>query len=240
MTEPGRKTRDKRQERAFRGAGGGSVGETSRLGLRSGARAAAGMRREVGATRTTFSPACTAIRWLDHSTRTTRHVMPPTGLEVVYLDNREKLVRFLRARGAGEAAEDFVHDLWINVAARAEGPVANPLAYLYRAADRLMIDRYRSRRQAVLREQAWEGERQDIAAVAPSPEREVAARQEAVHVARTLEALGPRKEAIFRRVRVDGMSQRTVAEEFGVSLSTVESDLREAARALVKLKDEIR
>ncbi len=40
-----------------------------------------------------------------------------------------------------------------------DGPIANPLAYLYRAADMLMIDRYRSRRQAELREQDWvEGE----------------------------------------------------------------------------------
>lgn len=192
------------------------------------------------AARSAFSPANSMSRRQDLSTRTTRHVMPPTGLEIVYLDNREKLVRFLRARGAGEAAEDLVHDLWINVAARAEGPIGNPVAYLYRAADRLMIDRYRSRRQAERREQAWEDDRHDVSTAVPTPEREVVARQEAAHVARTLKALGPRREAIFRRVRVDGVSQRTVAEEFGVSLSTVESDLREAAKALIKLKGEIR
>ncbi len=36
--------------------------------------------------------------------------MPPTGLEAVFLANRDKLVRFLTARGAGDAAEDLVQD----------------------------------------------------------------------------------------------------------------------------------
>lgn len=174
------------------------------------------------------------------SLRTESRAMPPTGLEAVYLSNRERLVRFLRARGAGHAAEDIVHDLWINVSARAEGPIANPVAYLFRAADLLMIDRYRSRRQAERRDQAWEDDRQELSTASPSPEREVIARQEAARVAEVLDRAGERRSAIFRRVRIDGVAQRRVAEEFGVSLSTVESDLREVARALLKLKGEIR
>jgi RNA polymerase sigma-70 factor (ECF subfamily) len=156
---------------------------------------------------------------------------PPSGLEAVYLANRDRLVRFLRARGAGDGAEDLVQDLWVNVQGSAGAPIANPTAYLFRAADLLMIDRYRSRRQAEKRDQAWEDERHRAGAAAPTPEREVSARQETLRVVSVLEALGDRKSAIFCRVRVDGVPQRTVAEEFGVSLSTVESDLREVARA---------
>nr|WP_184112095.1 RNA polymerase sigma factor [Sphingomonas abaci] len=163
--------------------------------------------------------------------------MPPSGLELVYLENRDRLVRFLRARGAGDVAEDLVHDLWLTVSTRSEGPIANPVAYLHRAADRLMIDRYRSRSQAEKREQAWEKDREGENFMMPTPEREVGARQEAERVVAVLNALGDRKAGIFRRVRIDGVAQRTVAEEFGVSLSTVEADLREAARALITLKD---
>lgn len=173
-------------------------------------------------------------------TRITRQNMPPTGLEAVYLDNRDKLLRFLRARGAGETAEDLVHDLWLKVVGHADGPIANPMAYLYRAADLLMIDRYRSRRQAERRDQAWEEGRQDLSTMTPTPEREVGARQEAMRVAQVLRTLGERKSTIFRRARIEGVAQRAIAEELGVSLSTVESDLREVTRALVKLKDEIR
>lgn len=163
--------------------------------------------------------------------------MPPTGLEAVFLANRDKLVRFLTARGAGDAAEDLVQDLWLKVAVRMDGPIANPLAYLYRAADMLMIDRYRSRRQAALREQDWvEGEGLEPP---PGAERAVAARQTAEQVAATLAGLGERPATVFRRVRVDAIPQRQVAAELGVSISTVESDLRMAAHALAALKERI-
>jgi RNA polymerase sigma-70 factor (ECF subfamily) len=163
--------------------------------------------------------------------------MPPTGLEAVFLANRDKLVRFLTARGAGDAAEDLVQDLWLKVAGRMDGPIANPLAYLYRAADMLMIDRYRSRRQAERREQDWaEGQGPEAP---PGTERAVAARQTAEQVAATLAGLGERTATVFRRVRVDGIAQRQVAAELGVSISTIESDLRMAAHALAALKERI-
>ncbi|WP_322963626.1 RNA polymerase sigma factor [Sphingomonas fuzhouensis] len=162
--------------------------------------------------------------------------MTPTGIEAVFLANRDKLVRFLTARGAGDAAEDLVQDLWLKVAGRMDGPVANPLAYLYRAADMLMIDRYRSRRQAELREQDWvEGQGPEP----PAAERAVVARQTAEQVAATLAALGERPAAVFRRVRVEGVPQRQVAAELGVSISTIESDLRMAAHAIAALKERI-
>ncbi|USU13841.1 RNA polymerase sigma factor [Sphingomonadaceae bacterium OTU29THOMA1] len=161
----------------------------------------------------------------------------PTGIEAVFLSNRDKLVRFLVARGAGEAAEDLIQDLWIKISVRMDGPVGNPLAYLFRAADMLMIDRYRARRQAELRDHDW-GEGQGEAD--PSADRMIAGRQEAEQVAATLAGLGPRTATIFRRARIDGVPQRQIAAEMGISVSTVESDLRLAARALAGLKERMR
>lgn len=174
--------------------------------------------------------------------------MPPghppgslSGIEAVYLGNRDKLVRFLMARGAGDAAEDIVHDLWLKVSGRVEGPIGNPLAYLFRAADTLMIDRYRAQRQAGQRDRNWsEGQGDGEVAGDPSADRIVAARQEAARVAETLAALGPRREAVFRRARIDNVPQRQIAAELGISLSTVESDLRIACRAVADLKERIR
>jgi RNA polymerase sigma factor (sigma-70 family) len=162
--------------------------------------------------------------------------MPPTGLEAVFLDNRDRLVRFLVARGAGDAAEDLLHDLWIKVSGRRTGPIDNPLSYLFRAADTLMIDRHRSRTQAQARDTAWseagEGE-------AATGERVLIGRQEMARVAHVLAELGSRREAVFRRARLDGVSQRQIAAELGMSLSTVEADLRIACRALAALKEEL-
>ena len=165
----------------------------------------------------------------------------PTGIEAVFLTHRDKLIRFLVARGAGDAAEDLVQEVWLKVSGRMDGPIGNPMAYLFRAADSLMIDRYRAQRQAEKRDHAWsEDQRDGDGSVEPGPERVVAARQEAERVETALAALGPRAAAIFRRARIDGVPQRQIAAEQGISLSTVESDLRMAVRALADLKERMR
>lgn len=161
--------------------------------------------------------------------------MPSSGLEAVYFANRDRLVRFLVARGAGDAAEDLYHDLWIKVSQRPGGPVDNPLSYLFRAANMLMIDRHRAHTQAQARDHAWA---ESSAGETVSSEQVVGARQEVARVASVLADLGPRRETVFRRARLDGVPQRQIAAELGVSVSTVEADLRVACRALAVLKDD--
>ncbi len=164
---------------------------------------------------------------------------PTPPLEEAYLAQRERLLRFLRARGAGEAAEDLLQELWLRLARAPDPLAAAGLAYMMRAADRLMIDRYRAQRQAALREKAWAQVQPGLAddiAPAPGPEREIAARQDIARIELALEALGPRAAAIFRRHRIDGLAQRAIAEEFGVSLSTVESDLRRAYATILAIR----
>ncbi len=167
--------------------------------------------------------------------------MAPTDpLEEAYLAHRERLLRFLRARGGGEASEDLLQDLWLRLAAAPDPAAASGLGYMMRAADRLMIDRYRSERQATLREKAWAEAQPGMAegiAPAPGPERALAARQEVARVERALAELGPRAAAILRRHRIDGLTQRDIAAEFGVSLSTVESDLRRAYAAILAVRE---
>lgn len=160
-------------------------------------------------------------------------------LEHAYLAHRPRLLRFLVARGAGDAAEDLLQELWLRLAKASDGEAAQNLGYMMRVADRLMIDRYRSRRQEELRERAWSeaqpGLTENIAPV-PDAERSIAARQQFERVEQAIGTLGKRTAAIFRRHRIDGLSQREVAVEFGVSLSTVESDLRSAYAVLADLR----
>jgi RNA polymerase sigma factor (sigma-70 family) len=164
-----------------------------------------------------------------------------TGLEGAFLENRERLVRFLVARGAGDAAEDLAQEIWLKISSARPGPIASPLSYLYRVADTLMIDRFRSQRQGSRRDRDWS--ELNLGAVpgvsdAPSAERQVAAGELVRRVAELLARLEPPRVAeVFRRHRIDGVAQRQVAAEFGISLSTVESDLRIAYRALADLKE---
>jgi RNA polymerase sigma-70 factor (ECF subfamily) len=165
--------------------------------------------------------------------------MALTALESAFLAQRERLLRFLRARGAGEQAEDLLQELWLRLAAAPDPAAACQIGYMMRAADRVMIDRYRSERQAALREKAWAEAQPGLAdniAPAPGPERAIAARQEVALVAEALEEVGERAAALFRRHRIDGIPQRALAEEFGVSLSTVESDLRRVYARLAAIR----
>ena len=162
-----------------------------------------------------------------------------SGLAAVFLANRDRLLGFLRAHGAGDATEDLLQELWVRVSAAPQQPIAQPLAYLYRAANNLMLDRYRSLRQAAQRDQDWaEVAGGDIrgGSDAPLPDRAIIARQQLAQAQAALDAVGPRAAAAYRRYRLDGISQRDIAAELGVSLSTVESDLRRAWQALIALQ----
>jgi RNA polymerase sigma factor (sigma-70 family) len=158
---------------------------------------------------------------------------PAQGIEGVLLANRDRIVRFLEVRGAGDGAEDLFQDLWMRLTERRTGPIADPLSYVMRAANNLMLDRYRSARQRMLRDHAW-GE--NTAVERPSAEAALIAREQLVQVEAAVTATGERPARIFRRFRVDGIAQRDIAAEFGVSLSTVEADLRKVYAALAAVR----
>lgn len=165
--------------------------------------------------------------------------MTLAGLEAVFLAHRSALLRFLRARGAGDDAEDLLQELWFRVAAAPAGPVAEPLPYLMRAANNLMLDRHRGLLRARKRDLAWTdatGPDEADASDAPSAERVVISRDALLRAEAVLAALGPRVNAIFRRFRLEGSAIDQVAREFGVSRSTVEKDLQKAYRALLELR----
>ena len=169
--------------------------------------------------------------------------MAPTApIEQAYLANRTRLLRFLRARGAGDAAEDLVQELWLRLAAAPDPVAASGIGYMMRAADRLMIDRYRAERQGTLRDRAWSEAQPgltDNIAPAPDATRIIAARQHVALIEQALTVVGDRAAAIFRRHRIEGVTQRQLADEFGVSLSTVESDLRRAYGRIVAVREVI-
>jgi len=167
--------------------------------------------------------------------------MVASGLNAVLLANREALLRFLRARGAGDDAEDILQELWLKVERlRAPGPIADPRAYLFRMADNLMHDRVRTTMRRVHREQAWSAAGHDPEGRddTPSAEHVLVARERLLQVERALATLGERTQSIFRRFRLDGMSQSRIAQEEGISLSAVEKHLQRAYRVVAALADE--
>ena len=155
------------------------------------------------------------------------------GIEGVLLANRDRIVRFLEVRGAGDSAEDLFQDLWMRLTDRRMGPIADALPYIMRAANNLMLDRYRSARQRDLRDKAW-GEAS--ATHSPSSESALISREQLTLVENAIAATGERPAQVFRRFRVDGVHQRDIAGEMGVSLSTVEADLRKVYAKLAEIR----
>jgi RNA polymerase sigma-70 factor (ECF subfamily) len=160
-------------------------------------------------------------------------------LQKAYRQHRPRLLRLLAARGAGHAAEDLLQELWLRLAASPDLAAACSLGYMMRAADRLMIDLYRSQKQGTAREKAWAAAQPGLAdniAPTPGPDRSIAARQQIALVQQALEEIGERPAALFRRHRIEGISQRALAEQFGVSISTVESDLRRVYARIAEIR----
>lgn len=169
-------------------------------------------------------------------------IMHHQGLQQIFEENREPLLRYLRAHGAGDSAEDLLQELWLRVAATATGPIAAPRSYLFRAATNLMIDRRRSEAQAQRREVEWSGLSDRLpgsAANDPGPDRELDARRKLALVEAELAKLPSRALAIFRQHRIDGRTQREIAAAMGLSASTIESDLRMVYRLLDELREKL-
>lgn len=164
--------------------------------------------------------------------------MTESGLEAVFMNMRPALQRFVAARGAAADAEDLLQDMWMKVTAAQPGPITDPAAYLYRMADNLILDRWRSDIRRQRRDDQWTdavgGTRIDMSEQ-PSAERVLLARERLRIVERTLSDLGERTSAIFRAFRVEGISQRDIAQSTGISLSAVEKHLQKAYRALANI-----
>jgi RNA polymerase sigma factor (sigma-70 family) len=160
------------------------------------------------------------------------------GLTRVLVEQRARLLRFLAARGAGDDAEDVLHDLWQRLESTPQQPIADPVAYLFRAAENVMRDRRRSTISRERRQQDWHdasvGEHEEALG-----ERVLIARQRLREAEDVLAAQGPRVSEVFRRYRLDGVGQATIARDMGVSLSSIEKDLQKAYRALAQLKKKI-
>ena len=157
----------------------------------------------------------------------------------VYLEQRDALGRFLRARlGKDVDVEDLLQDLYLKIAGLdADYAIAEPRAFLYRLASNLLLDRARSGRRAQVRDNAWRqvshhAQGADDVADTPSAETVVIDRQRLRTLVQTLETLPERTRTVFRMHKFDGVSYADVATSLGISRSSVEKHMMQALRRL--------
>jgi RNA polymerase sigma-70 factor (ECF subfamily) len=134
----------------------------------------------------------------------------------------------------------LLQELWIKVSSAPAGPIASPLSYLFRAAENLMRDRHRAVRQSTLRDRAWDESHSPASpgiSDMPSGERVLIARAQLARIEAALDEVGQRARDVFRLHRIEGVAQRDIAARMGISLSTVESDMRKAYRAVLAARE---
>jgi RNA polymerase sigma factor (sigma-70 family) len=156
--------------------------------------------------------------------------MAQTELMATFLQERPMLMRLLVARlGNREDAEDAAQELWLKLVDLPATPIAHNTAYLYRMAANLASDRRTSATSGTARDRAWL-EVQPVAKELPDAERALLARERLSHIAEILNAMPERMSAAFRMFRVEGQSQKAIADTLGISVSGVEKLLRRAYR----------
>jgi RNA polymerase sigma factor (sigma-70 family) len=137
----------------------------------------------------------------------------------------------LMRRGRSEQdADDLVQEAWIRLACyQRDQDVAQPEAFLMRAALNLSIDAHRARvnhgEQVML---------EDVVLVdaTPSAEAVLLGRERMARLSVCLGRLNDKTRAIFLAHRIDGMSYQEIARVHGLSVSSVEKHIAKATLLL--------
>lgn len=155
------------------------------------------------------------------------------GLGAVFLQHQALLRRFVLARGIHDP-DDLLQDLWVNIHS-ATGPIADPLGYIMRAAQNLIIDRIRGEARRRRREERWSQvvtESESGPFDSPS-ERTIIAREQLQQVQAAIAKLPAKTKDIFYRYRLNGFTRGEIADELGISVSAVEKHLKKAYQQLL-------
>jgi len=152
---------------------------------------------------------------------------------------RADLRAFLVARcGDSGEADEALQELWLKVADLPAGPIANGRAYLFRAANNLVLDRVRARHRAMRRDRSWLEDasggiaQDDRADPAPAADESLLREEEARILRDTIAGLPPGARRALELHRFENHGQAEVARIMGISRSGVEKHLAMAMKHL--------
>jgi RNA polymerase sigma-70 factor (ECF subfamily) len=150
---------------------------------------------------------------------------------------RRLLGRVRRLVRSDDQAEDILQSAFLRLEEyRVSHPVANPDAFVVRAAGNLVVDEFRRRRvrKNVLLDVADLGQIPDAH---PLQHEVFDARQRLDRVRRGIHGLPPRTREVFLMHRLDGLKYREIAERLDISVSAVEKHVARAMLCLAELME---
>lgn len=143
-----------------------------------------------------------------------------------YANVKERLRKVL---GNDDLADDALHDTWLRLKKQEdeESTVRSPGAYLVRMAVNIAVDVQRRSSRSVSGSEI-DALLEEIADPAPDPLQVTQAREDMASFLKVLDRLPERRRNVVMMVQWEGLTQRETALRLGVSLRTVETDLRRA------------
>lgn len=145
--------------------------------------------------------------------------------------------RLSRMLGSRDLAGDALQDTWLRVNSRKpdEGVIYSPAGYLLRMAINIALDIQRRQSKSLSIDEV--GELMEMADTAPGPEQVAEARSSMESLLRSIDRLPQRQRRVVLLVHWEHIEQKEVAKRLGVSLRTVESDLKKAHDCLIARKN---
>jgi RNA polymerase sigma-70 factor (ECF subfamily) len=141
-------------------------------------------------------------------------------------DNYDGLVKKLTRRlGSSDFAYDALHETFLRLERVTDAvPIRSPADYIFRIAINIARDRQKAQN---LRVSATEIDALlDVSDDGPGPARIVEARSDIDAFKRALAELPQRAREVLQGIAIEGQSPHDVATRLGVSVRTVESDLK--------------
>ena len=162
----------------------------------------------------------------------------------LYADVRAPLHRFItRKMQQREEAEDVVQEAFTRLfneetaAARGIAEADSPVAYLYRIASNLAVDRLRQQKARVDEgDRGGGGEMDQQESALPGPAQQSEAGERLRRLSRAIGALPPKRRQAFVLHKFRQMTYREVAHHLGISLSMVEKHI---TKALTQLDEQL-
>jgi RNA polymerase sigma factor (sigma-70 family) len=136
--------------------------------------------------------------------------------------------RLLRFLGCPDQAGDCLHDAWLRLGEMTiSAAVQNPIAYVYRVACNVAMDRLRGNRfwQCAGDPDADPGDAVDPS---PGPDLIAEARSDLAAVERAIRRLPVHHQCILMELRINELTRQEVATLHGISLRRVDTALRQA------------
>jgi RNA polymerase sigma-70 factor (ECF subfamily) len=156
-------------------------------------------------------------------------------LEAIQTNYEQFRLRLAALLGSQDHADEALQEVYVRLKSREsqlQQPIQNPASYILRAAINVATDlrrgeQRRTRQSEQLTQLALRNEVFSYAL-------HESTRDQLADVKRVLAAMPERRRAIFLALRVEGLSHAELALRFGVSRTTVQTEIRAAIETLVE------